>query len=147
MLNNTKQNQQASILSLLCLTMLLFLVSIQSSFAHQQKMAITRVEVNPRSNMLEIMHRFELHDAEHAVSEIFDQNADIINAKATQTQFAEYVAERFGIFLPDNTPLSLSLVGFEIDGQHFWVYQETPKPKSLAGMQVVHNALRDIWFA
>lgn len=118
-----------------------------ASFAHQQKAAITRIELNPRTNMLEVMHRFELHDAEHAVSEIFGKSADIIGKEATQQEFANYVVARFGIYLPNDEALPMKLVGHEIDGKHFWVYQETAKPESMAGLQIVHNALRDIWFA
>lgn len=123
------------------------LVFDTNAFAHQQKSAITRIELNPRSNMLEVMHRFELHDAEHAVGEIFGKNADIIGSSKTQQQFAAYVADRFGIFHKNDSALPITLVGFEVEGKHFWVYQETTKPKSMEGLQIVHNALRDIWFA
>lgn len=133
--------------STLLVAFLLSAALVSVSTAHQQKMAITRVELNPRTNMLEVLHRFELHDAEHAVGEIFGKGADIISSEQTQAQFADYVAERFGIFHSNNEALPVSLVGFEVEGQHFWVYQETPKPESLVGIQIVHNALRDIWFA
>jgi hypothetical protein len=126
---------------------LLGLTSIVPAFAHQQKAAITRIEFNPRTNMLEVMHRFELHDAEHAVKELFNGSADIIQSKDTQKQFANYVSARFGIYFPNNEALPLTLVGYEVDGKHFWVYQETPKPEHIVGLQIVHNALRDIWFA
>jgi hypothetical protein len=134
-------------LSLALLTFLLASMPVLSVFAHQQKAAITRIELNPRTNMLEVMHRFELHDAEHAVKEVFDGSADIIQSKETQSQFAHYVIARFGIYYPNNDALPITLVGFETEGKHFWIYQETPKPESLAGLQIVHNALRDIWFA
>jgi hypothetical protein len=136
----------SSMKSLFAALLLLFVV-INVSFAHQQKMAITRVELNPRTNMLEVMHRFDLHDAEHAVSELFGKGADIIGSEKTQAQFADYVAERFGIYRPNNESLPVKLVGFETEGKHFWVYQETPKPDIVNGLQIVHNALRDIWFA
>ncbi len=126
---------------------LLCCLLVSQALAHQQKAAVTRIELNPRTNMLEIMHRFELHDAEHAVAEIFGGEADIIQSTTTQSQFAKYVSDRFGIYMPNNDELPIKSVGFEIDGKHFWVYQETTKPKELAGLQIVHNALRDIWFA
>ncbi|MFC4698668.1 DUF6702 family protein [Glaciecola siphonariae] len=118
-----------------------------ATLAHQQKLALSKVVVNPRTDMLEIMHRFELHDAEHAVKEIFKSDADIIQSLETQAQFAQYVYARFGIYKANGEALDLVEVGFEIEGKHFWVYQETPLPDSLEGLQVVHNALRDIWFA
>ena len=145
----TKQmhlNKTASAL-LATLTLCFVMLVLNVSWAHQQKMAITRVELNPRTNMLEVMHRFNLHDAEHAVSEIFGKGADIMSSNNTQTQFANYVAERFGIYMQDDTALEMKMVGFEFEGKHFWVYQETPQPESMFGLQIVHNALRDIWHA
>lgn len=119
----------------------------QNALAHQQKLALSKVVFNPKANTLEVMHRFELHDAEHAVKELFSGEADIIQSKDTQAQFAEYVYARFGLYLKDNTPMVLKPVGFEVEGKHFWVYQEASAPDTLEGIQVVHNALRDIWFA
>ena len=46
---------------------LLFFVACGQAVAHQQKIAITTVLFNPRTENIEIMHRFNLHDAEHAV--------------------------------------------------------------------------------
>nr|WP_241664457.1 DUF6702 family protein [Ningiella ruwaisensis] len=132
----------AGLLCLFCVNM-----ATQSAFAHQQKLALSKVVYNPRANTLEVMHRFELHDAEHAVKEIFGNQADIIQSHETQSQFAEYVYARFGLYRKDDTPIKLTPIGFEVDGKHFWVYQEAPAPDTLEGIQVVHNALRDIWFA
>lgn len=133
--------------SLATVILIVTLFITNSLWAHQQKMALTKIEVNPRTNMLEVMHRFELHDAEHAVSEIFTKDADILGSEKTQMQFAQYVVERFAMYLANDKAVPLSIVGFEIDGKHFWVYQEAEKPKQIEGLQVVHNALRDIWFA
>ncbi|AEP31683.1 DUF6702 family protein [Brumicola nitratireducens] len=119
--------------------------NIDSAGAHQQKMAITTVLFNPRTNNLEIMHRFDLHDAEHAVKEIFDGDADIMQSKKTQSDFANYVVKRFAIYNMQKEELPLTFVGTELEGQHFWVYQETPAPGDLEGMYIQHNALRDIW--
>ena len=121
-----------------------FVVTTEAS-AHQQKMAITTVLYNPRTQNLEVAHRFNLHDAEHAVKEIFDGSADIYNSQKTQEDFTAYVVERFSIFSFNKKSLPLNLVGSEIEGKHFWVYQETPAPKRLSGVYIEHNALRDIW--
>ncbi|MFC3122563.1 DUF6702 family protein [Agaribacter flavus] len=126
---------------------LLLAFGASPAIAHQVKAAISRVELNPRTDKLEIMHRFDLHDAEHAVQELFDNTADIHKREETQKMFAEYVVERFGIYHADDTQVALKLVGFEVEGKHFWVYQEADKPDTLGGLQIVHNALRDIWHA
>ena len=135
-------NAMKSLFSFMAVAVLLM---SQPSLAHQVHAALTKIEYNPRTNHLEVMHRFELHDAEHAVQEIFGGHADIMSDVETQQRFAQYVAERFGIYAPDDTPLPMTFVGVELEGKHLWVYQETQKPQSLANYQVVHNALRDIW--
>jgi hypothetical protein len=141
----SQRKNSSRLLSVAVLAYLVLFTFIAQS--HQQKAAITRIELNPRTQMVEVMHRFELHDAEHAVSEIFGKDADIIGSDKTKQQFADYVAARFGLFKADDEALPMKLVGYEVEGKHFWVYQETPKPSSFANLRVVHNALRDIWFA
>jgi hypothetical protein len=119
--------------------------------AHQQKTAISTVLFNPRTNNIEIMHRFRVHDAEHAVKEILGKDADIIDSKKTQQQFGDYVNQRFNLFDNDEQPLPLKMVGVELDGKFFWVYQETTqltqstRPNQLDNMTIRHDALRDLW--
>ena len=113
--------------------------------AHQQKTAISTVLFNPRTENIEIMHRFRVHDAEHAVKEIFGKDADIIDSKETQAQFGDYVNQRFNLFDSNEQPLPLKMVGVELEGQFFWVYQETTQPTKLDNMTIRHNALRDLW--
>lgn len=113
-------------------------------YAHAQKAAITRVVFNPRTTNLEVMHRFLLHDAEHAVKEIFGGDADIIGSADTQQKFAEYVHERFSITNADNEKLELELVGHELEGKYIWVYQDVKIP-AVTSLTIEHNALRELW--
>ncbi len=113
--------------------------------AHQQKSGLTTVLFNPNTNNIEVMHRVYMHDAEHAVKTLFDKSADIINNQTTQQQFAQYVAQRFAIFDEMSQAFALDLVGFEVDGRHFWIYQETVKPPNISQLTVRHDVLRDIW--
>jgi hypothetical protein len=113
--------------------------------AHQQKSAISTVLFNPRTENIEIMHRFRVHDAEHAVREILGKDADIIDSKKTQEQFGEYVNQRFSLFGSDEQLLPLKMVGVELDGKFFWVYQETTQPTKMDNMTIRHDALRDLW--
>ena len=115
-----------------------------TAVAHQQKAAITKVLFNPRTSNIEVMHRFYLHDAEHAVRQIFGKDADIIGSKETQSIFADYVSERFALKNGDDE-LPLSPVGFEIERAFFWVYQETPITEGISDLTIKHNALRDVW--
>ena len=116
-----------------------------SAKAHQIKAAITTVLFNARTENIEVMHRFNLHDAEHAVKALFDKHADIMDDSDTQQKFADYVAQHFAILDANGEVLKLADVGFEVEGKHFWVYQETAEPPTLVGLQIRHNALRDLW--
>jgi hypothetical protein len=116
--------------------------------AHQQKTAISTVLFNQRTENIEIMHRFRVHDAEHAVKEVFGKDADIIDSKETQQQFGDYVNQRFNLFDSNEQSLPLKMVGVELDGKFFWVYQETalsPLSNQLDNITIRHNALRDLW--
>ncbi len=125
--------------------MALLLFVATSASAHQIKAAITTVLFNPRTENIEVMHRFNLHDAEHAVKMLFDKSADIMADKDTQQAFAEYVNEHFDILNAQGEPLSLKPVGYETEGKFFWVYQETSQPPALEGLKIRHDALRDLW--
>jgi len=128
---------------------LLFMVTnaliVNKAFAHQQKAAETTVLFNKRSGQLEVMHRFYLHDTEHAVQSLFDKKADILDSKKTQQQFADYVAKQFLAQTLDNTDMALNNVGFEVEGKFFWVYQETQLPTNMKGIKLFNGALRELW--
>jgi len=126
----------------LCLTLLL---GANSAFAHQQKAAETTVLFNKRTGQLEVMHRFYLHDTEHAVQALFDKNADILDSKKTQQQFADYVAKQFLARTLADEAMTLSNVGYEVEGKFFWVYQEALLPTELQGIKLYNGALRDLW--
>lgn len=113
--------------------------------AHQQKAAITRVVFNERTGTMEVMHRFYLHDAEHAVRQLIDSDADMIASERTQALFAAYVQQQFSLHSPSGEYLVLSQVGHEVDGNFFWVYQERTLPTDVTALQVIHNALREVW--
>jgi len=118
--------------------------AVPHAFSHQQKSAISTISFNPNTQKIEIAHRFRIHDAEHAVKHIFDKDADIIASEQTKEQFSDYVNQHFSM-LVDDKHIVLSNVGYENDGQFFWVYQETAKPPKLTNLSIRHDALRDIW--
>jgi len=135
--------------SLILLTMIFMSLTLSAVWAHQKKTAITTILFNERTGNIEIMHRFLIHDAEHAAKKIsgksFGGQANIIASEKTRQTFSQYVNERFSILDQNGEPLELTLLGSEIDGGSIWVYQETPIPADLQSMTIRHNALRDIW--
>lgn len=113
--------------------------------AHQQKEAITRILFNPRTANIEVMHRFLLHDAEHAVKQLLDADADILNSESTRKSFADYVYAHFSMSDQDGNLIDLAPVGHEIEGRFIWVYEEAPIPATVTALRITHDALRDLW--
>jgi hypothetical protein len=107
---------------------------------------MTTVLFNERTQRIEVMHRFYLHDAE--ALEIVGSGADIIDSKQDQLRFGVYVHDRFLLYTSAAVPIPLTLKGVELDGEFLWVYQAAPLPEpALTGLQVEHQALRDLWEA
>jgi hypothetical protein len=55
------------------------------------------------------------------------------------------VASQFAVASLTGQPLALELVGFQIDGREFWVYQEVARPADLTGLNIRQPVLQDIW--
>lgn len=130
-------------LNAILITLALF-VSTEVS-AHKIKTAFTIILFNDRTEHIEVVHRFYLHDAEEAVWELFDKDADIIGSEKTQAIFTEYVMSKFALKDQDGHPIKLDTLGFQNEGGYFWVYQETPYKKDLTKLYIQQDALKDIW--
>jgi hypothetical protein len=126
-------------------SILAVLLTAPLAWAHQQKEAITRVLFNPRTHNIEVMHRFLLHDVEHAVQALRKGKADILESKTDRDFFSNYVHQRFSIADQDGRILPLAPVGNEIEGRFLWVYAETAIPGEITALRLRHEALRDIW--
>ena len=123
--------------------LIIFFVGVAQ--AHQQKEAYTTVLFNQRTGNLEVSHRFYIHDAEHALAKEIKSNADLHNDEETRKLFTFYVAENFSLKDSKNNLLPLTIVGSEIDGKYFWVYQETPITANMNEFKVSMSALQDVW--
>lgn len=130
---------------LLSLIITLLLITSGSVHAHKIKTAFSILLFNERTGYLEAVHRFYLHDAEEAVWELFDKNADIIGNEKTQAIFSNYVTDKFALKNQHGEDIKLQTLGFQNEGGYFWVYQETPLPKDLTTLYIKQDALKDIW--
>ena len=145
-----KQLRQARAAGL-CFSLLLAsaFLFVSTSFAHQQKTAVTRILFNPNTDNIEVMHRFFIHDAEHAASLIFGGRQSLLESEESRQLFSTYVMNRFAIEATfadgEKRELELDHVGEEVDGQFLWVYQEVPISEAITAMTIVHLALRDVW--
>jgi hypothetical protein len=112
--------------------------------AHQQKEAYTSIVFNQRTGMLEIQHRFYLHDAEHAAQRVIDKNADLIGDPVSREAFAYYAISTFSM-QDQQQPLTLTYVGTELQGKYLWVYQETLITADMEGFYLKMTALQEMW--
>ena len=111
--------------------------------AHQQKITISTVSHNPRTEMLEIVHRITLHDAEHALKSLGVKAPDIINDAESRRAFATYITKRFSI-TRDGQPVGLLLLGSEIESGSLFIYQEAPSPGRGSLLRISSQILTDI---
>ncbi|MDX1537382.1 DUF6702 family protein [Arsukibacterium sp.] len=127
------------------LSLLLLVCCCGQLAAHEMKTALSKVLFNSRTGNIEVMHRFYVHDAEHGVKQLFDKNADLLNNKQTQQLFNQYVAEHFSLSSLAGEPIALSLVGGQLDGRFYWVYQEAAIVPDLRGLTIQHSSLQQLW--
>jgi hypothetical protein len=126
---------------------LLALANGERAAAHQQKITISSVALNPRTGMIEIVHQVPVHDAEHALRFQGARDADIIGSDASREAFARYVMRRF-LLAVDGAIVSPDYVGSEIEGGSLWVYQETPAPTPATGaaqVRVNSQIFTEVW--
>lgn len=116
-----------------------------SANAHQMKTAITRVLFNERTNNMEIMHRFYVHDAEHALAKTSGEQIYLLENTQAQQQFAHYVTQHFELGVGNKKPVVLTNVGQEVEGKFIWVYQELPIPDGNQPLWFRFDALQDYW--
>lgn len=120
------------------------MVSAPPAIAHQQKLAISSIAHNPRTDMLEVVHRIPLHDAEHALKQQGVSAPDIIADLESRRAFARYAARRFSVAV-GGEDIPFTLLGTEIDGGNLMVYLEAPSPGAGATLSVSSQILTDIW--
>jgi hypothetical protein len=112
---------------------------------HQLRAAISTLLFNPRTGDIEVMHRFFSHDAEHALSLMTGEAADLLDDAEDRMRFAVYAHEHFAISGVGTNVEPLDLVGAELEGEFLWVYQRAPAPQDLNGLVVRFDTLRSVW--
>lgn len=136
-------------IQLMILTALLCMGLVSPSFAHQQKTALTRIIFNSNSGNIEIMHRFYMHDAEHAAGVIFGVRPSLLESASSRQLFSSYVVNNFAMKSTTSagvaSELKLIHLGEEIDGQFLWVYQEVSLQEDIQSLDIINLALRDVW--
>lgn len=133
------------LITLVLISMVSLSLFAGKAFGHQQKEAYTSIVFNQRSGMLEIQHRFYLHDAEHAAQQVIDKSTDLISDPVGREAFAYYAISTFAMQDQQQQPLTLTYVGTELEGKYLWVYQETPITADMDGFYLKMSALQELW--
>lgn len=128
---------------ILALTLLAAALFPMVAGAHQQKLAVSTIAVNPRTDKLEVVHQVPVHDAEHALKRQ-GIAADIVASSDSREAFARFVARRFKLEA-GGKPVALTYVGSEVSGGSLMVYQEAAKPRAGASLSVNSQILTDVW--
>jgi hypothetical protein len=138
-------NPLIKVVQLLTLALVLMLGQSANALAHQQQETYTSVSFNQRTAMLEVQHRFYLHDAEHAAKHLLDKNSDLISDPVSREAFAYYAISQFALQDETKHALPLNYVGTELEGKYLWVYQETPITNKMQDLWIKMSSLQEIW--
>lgn len=130
--------------ALLLLAPILAAMLVPAAMAHQQKITISTVAVNPHTDRLELVHQVPVHDAEHALRVLGIAVPDIVGSAASREDFAQYAARRFLLEF-GGAAVTPEYVGSEIRGGSVLVYLEAPAPAPGASIRVNSQILTDVW--
>ncbi|NKB16764.1 MAG: hypothetical protein HC774_07765, partial [Sphingomonadales bacterium] len=113
--------------------LLIALLLAAPTWAHQQKIAISTVAINPRTERLELVHQVPVHDAEHALRVQGAKVPDIIGSADSREAFARYITRRFLIEI-DGQAITPDYVGSEITGAVCSCIRQAPAPAGAAAL-------------
>lgn len=93
--------------------------------AHGLESALTTIEYNERTNLVEVVHRISSHDLESTLERYFEADVDLAYSERTDRILEEYLKFTFSINKSDGGVVPLTWIGSEQDGDTIWIYQET----------------------
>ncbi|MCR9077679.1 MAG: hypothetical protein NXH78_01140 [Hyphomonadaceae bacterium] len=120
--------------------------------AHEQAVGLTEIIVKPNAGgscldgpcRVEVAHRLSIHDAESTLMSVLGARADLVGDPAAQGKFATYVAGRFEMSnAATGEPLSLTLLGGEVERGYYWVYQDGLIPAGTSTLAIQQTVLMD----
>jgi len=116
--------------------------------AHRMPGSLSTIKPNPNTGAIEVIHRLHNHDAELGVITILNDRSMTLEQLVGRAQLALYVEERFLVAAVEDgsvgAPLSLELIGAELDGEFILVYQEL-KGEMPPEIAVRNDILRDVF--
>jgi|GEM_PF-725510 len=97
----------------------------QQATAHKYYAALSDVTYNAEAGSLEFVHRFFDHDMELALSQETGTRLSFERRDEIEPVLKAYMAAHLSVTV-DGAPIERSWVGYELDGNNLWVYEEVP---------------------
>lgn len=117
------------------------LLASTPTLAHRLEAALSVVEINPSSGVLEITHRLYAHDLEHAL-DLGPVGVGYFQTPEGQAAIKTYCERQFFIGDGQGTALPLQFVGAELSGDLLYVYFEAGRYNGRA-LTLDSNLLQD----
>jgi len=115
------------------------------AWAHRQKKAMSHIEWNARTKMLEITHDLHAHDAEQVLARLGLIDTPDITSLRARANLALYVQKNFKIAALDGQNLTLTIIGAETDATYAHVYMETAMLKPPSGLLITNTILQEVF--
>ena len=112
--------------------------------AHREKTVLTTITCNPRTELLEIVHRTFAHDVEHTLGNHLQAQGGLDNLEA-QARISIELSNSFMLWDSKGKKIPLTLIGGELEAEYFFIYQEAPCSALAEISRVRHEMLRNYW--
>jgi len=113
--------------------------------AHRSHVTLTRVSVNPRSGLFEIVHAIHYHDALRLLAVLGVRDDIQPSSIEGRARIALEVEKTFRWSTADGTVLSPVTVGAELEGDNLLVYQEMPVPAASRRLTVESSFMQNVF--
>lgn len=115
------------------------------AWAHRQKQALTTIEWNARTNILEITHDLHAHDAELVLAKLGLITSPDLTGLRARASLALYVRKHFQLSTLDGQALDLTILGAETDATYAHVYMEAELAEPPSGLFISNTMLQDVF--
>lgn len=113
---------------------------------HPFFVSVCDIEYRPQQENLQITHKIFWDDLESAFKKEYNQYFDLLHVKDTlalNQQLNTYLQKNFQVKINDK-PQNLKFIGWEIEGEAIWCYQEATKVKKFSSIVVKNSLLIEI---
>lgn len=116
-----------------------------SAWAHRQKQALSRVEWNAKTKMLEVTHDLHAHDAEQVLARLGLINSPDLTSLRARARLALYVQKNFKLATLEGQHIDLTIIGAETGTTYAHVYMEAEMDAPPSGLLITDTMLQDVF--